>query len=261
MGKICTLAIILLSFATCRAQILNIEQFRTTKDTANVWAGNIGLGFSTKKQQTSVTTLNANSNVVYLSKKNGYLSINYIKFIGILQNKAISEGYTHLRFKLMRRKILSYEPFLKLQYDLGRGLLKRELYGFTFRLNLLSNKKFLIGFNTGAMYEHEIWKGSVLRFAKPGKEGYAETMFIKSTNNISLRGELTKNLSLFFVTYYQARFERFFFPRIISDLQLNLKISKYLTLSNQFVSTFDALPILSNNNFIYSLNTSLMVKF
>ncbi|MBX9852570.1 MAG: hypothetical protein K2X86_12555 [Cytophagaceae bacterium] len=58
------------------------------------------------------------------------------------------------------------------------------------------------------------------------------------------------------VTYYQARFEKIFKPRIITDVQLNFNINKYFSLSNPLVSTYDALPILDENEFIYSFNTT-----
>lgn len=253
--------LLLFSFSISRAQILNIEKFRTDRDTFNVWGGNIGIGFSTKKQQTSVTTLNASSNIAYFSRMHTYMNISYIKFIAVEEDRLISEGYTHFRGIIFRRRFISYEPFFQYQYDLGRGLIKRQLLGFTFRANLFSTPKFFIAANTGAMFENEIWEGEVLRYPLPGEPQTAETDFVKSTSNLSIRGDITHNVYLLFVTYYQARFEKFFTPRIISDVQLNVKISQYFTLSNQFTSTYDALPILSDNEFVYSFNTSLLVKF
>lgn len=262
MQKLVSLLVVLL-FLSIQAsgQILNIEKFRIDKDTFDVWSGNIGIGFSTKKQQTNVTTLNSNSNVAYLSRHNSYMNISYIKFIGVEESDLISEGYTHFRVNFLRKKFLSYEPFIQLQYDLGRGLLRRELYGFNFRARLLATPKTLLTFNTGAMYEYELWKGEVIKYAKPDNPELGETVFIKSTSNIALRGDIAKNLNVLLVTYYQARYERFFVPRVITDIQVNIIISKRFTLSNQFVSTYDALPILSDNRFIFSYTTNLLVKF
>ena len=218
-----------------QGQILNIEEFRIDKDTTNVWAGNIGIGFSAKKQQTNFTTFNAGSTLAYFSQHHSYMNINHIKFIRVEGSKVISEGYTHLRTNFLRKKLLSYESFIQLQYDRGRGLEKRELLGLSLRFRLLATPKTLIAFNTGSMYEHEVWKGNVLRYPLLEQPGFAETKFIKSISHIFLRGDISKNVYLFFVTYYQARFERFFNPRIITDVQLNFKINKYFSLSNQLV--------------------------
>jgi putative salt-induced outer membrane protein YdiY len=261
VNKIFTISIVLLLISfTSIGQILNIEKFRIDKDTSNVWGANVGFGFSTKKQQTSVTTLNANANIVYLSKKHSYITINYIKFVGIENVNPLSEGYTHWRLTLLRQKFMSYEPFIQWQYDKGRGLLKRKLYGGTIRLNVLKTKKTMIAFNTGAMYEYELWRGEVIRYPLENTQDSAQTQFLKSTNSITVRGDVTPNVNVFLVSYYQARFDRFFSPRIISEIQVNVKINKYFSISNQFTSTYDAIPILKNNTFIYSYTTNLLFK-
>lgn len=115
--------------------------------------------------------------------------------------------------------------------------------------------------NTGAMYEHEIWEGEVLRFHDNNSENRAETQFIKSTSNVTIRGDLAKNITLFVVTYYQARFERFFAPRVITDIQLQFKVNKYIGFNIQFASTFDALPPIDENGFVYTLNNNLVINF
>jgi len=261
VNKVVTLFLLVLySTISSHGQILNIEKFRIDKDTSNVWGVNVGFGFSTKKQQTSVTTMNANANIVYLSKKHSYITINYIKFVGIENVNPLSEGYTHWRLTLLRKKFVSYEPFVQWQYDKGRGLLKRELYGASIRLNVLRTKKTMIAFNSGAMYEYELWRGEVIRFPIENTQDSAQTRFLKSTNSITVRGDVASNVNVFLVSYYQARFNRFFSPRIISEIQVNIKINKYFSISNQFTSTYDAIPILKNNTFIYSYTTSLLFK-
>lgn len=252
---------LLLLTTSAYSQILNVEKFRLDKDTAKVWLGNAGLGLSLKKQQNSVYSLNSSLNAVYLSEKHSYMSLNYIKFVRVESTNVLSEGYAHGRINLFRRKSLSYEPFIQYQYDAGRGLLWRELYGFTFRYRVVAKEKFRMAVNTGAMYEHELWEGEVIRFRDNGAENRAETNFIKSTSNLTLRGDLAKNVTVFFVTYYQARFERFFAPRIISDVQLQFKVNQYIGFNLQFVSTYDALPPIVGNDFVYTLSNNLVITF
>ena len=248
-------------FSPGKAQILNIERFRLDKDTSNLWLGNAGLGFSLKKQLNNVYTFNGNVNAVYLSEKHSYMTINFIKFIRQEATNLLSEGYAHGRISFFRRQRLSYEPFVQIQYDRGRGLIWRELYGYTFRLAIATKQNTTFAGNTGAMYEHEIWQGKVIRYPLDGTTNRAEAFFIKSTSNLSFRTNLTKSISLFLVGYYQARFERFFEPRIIADIQLQLKVSRLVALNTQFTSTYDALPLIEGNNFVYSLNNSLVINF
>jgi hypothetical protein len=240
------------------SQILNVEKFRLDADTSKVWLGNIGAGVAIKKQQNTVYTFNGNINAVYLSDKHSYMSLNYIKLLRQESSNLVSEGYLHGRITFYRKQKLSYEPFLQYQYDVGRGLLSRKLAGYSFRYNFHSGEKFILAFNTGAMYEHEIWQGEVIRFRMDGKENMAETNFVKSTSNLTIRATLMENVSFFFVGYYQARYERFFKPRVITDIQLQFKVNKYLSFNTSFQSTLDALPAITNNNFVYTMNTTLL---
>lgn len=242
------------------SQILNIERFRLDKDTSHAWFGSVGLGFSAKQQKVSVTTFNGNSNLVYLSKLHSYLNVNYIRFIKVANSEPISEGYTHWRVNFFRRKKLSYEPFVQFQYDIGRGLLKRNLYGFTFRFDVRLGEKLNIGLNTGAMYEYEKWRGQVLRFQTEVQD-IGRTSFIKSTSNVNIRWRITQHVNLFLLTYYQARFESFFRPRVISDVQLSYELNKNFSMVGQYISTYDAAPILVANEFIQTFNLTFNYKF
>lgn len=240
---------------------MNIERFRLDKDTANIWMGNLGFGFANKKQKVGMLQYNAYTNVAYLSDKHSYMSINYVKFIKVEKADVISDGYTHWRINFMRRKLLSYEPFVQLQYDYGRGLRYRQLMGFSFRLNIHSHENINVGFNTGAMWEEERWKGVVLRYQMPDDSTRAETSFIKSTSNLFLKATFSKHVTLFSIMYYQARFEDFFRPRFISDTQLQFSVGKHFGFNTQFTSTIDAAPIVEKNNFVYALTSSLSYKF
>lgn len=250
----------LFSILYCKAQILNIEQFRPDKDTANLWLGNIAFGFSSKKQLNTVVTLSSDANVVYLSEDNSYMCINHINLVTASGSKLVSEGYSHLRFNFNRKHFISYEPFLQLQYDLGRGLDVRKLGGFTFRSDLRSVEKFVLAFNTGIMYENEIWRGEVLRFETDTSKTRAQTKFLKSTSNMSVKIGIGKNITLFSIAYYQARFNKFFQPRLITDVQLKFSFNRFIAFAIGFSSTFDALPIVDKNNFVFTFSNSLVIK-
>ncbi len=246
------------------AQIANIEKFRLDKDTANLWLGNAGLGFSSKKQKNTVNEYNVYFNLVYLSKNHSYMTLNYSDLQQVDKFRYISEGYTHWRINFLRKKRISYEPFVQFQYDKGRGLLKRNLYGFSFRLSLLKFKKekdkLDIGISTGAMYEDEVWTGKVLRFGIDGDTIRAATQFVKSTSNLFVRASLHEKITLFTSVYYQARFEKFTKPRVVSDIQLVFKVTKVLSMSTGFVSTYDSYPIVEGNIFTYKLSGSFLFK-
>jgi hypothetical protein len=263
MTRLCFLylLIFLSTQSLLKGQILNIEQFRLDKDTSDIWLGNITGGFNKKQQQVNVTTINTSSNLVYLSEKHSYMNINNFRFLKVATTDILSEGYTHWRVNLVRRQRISLEEFFQYQFDRGRGMVRRSLIGSSLRVHVLKTEKFIFGFNSGAMYESEFWEGEVLRKEVETAPRQAKTNLMKSTSNITIRGSIIKDFNVFFVGYYQAPFNDFFRPRVITDLQLQYSFTRRLALNTQFVSTFDAAPLITNNRFIYNLVTGVTFRF
>lgn len=241
------------------AQIVNVERFRLDLDTANLWLGNAGLGLNIKKQQNNIYTYNGNLNAVFLSRRHAFISLNYFRLLRQDRTNLLKDGYAHVRVNLARQNRFSYEAFLQYQMDEGRGLYQREILGAATRLRLWAGKQGYMSANTGFMYEKENWHGDVLRFETDS--GMSETVFIRSTSNVTARISLTEGVSLFLVTYYQARPDYFFRPRLISDIQIQLRINRYLAFNSQFVATLDAMPVVAGNTFVYTFNNSLLVSF
>jgi hypothetical protein len=255
---------LLLACLGTQAQITNIEKFRLDKDTANIWMGNISFGFSNKKQKNTVAELNSGLHMVYLSKRHSYMTINYLNLQKVNQVEVISEGYTHWRANFWRKNIVSYEPFIQFQYDRGRGLQHRHLYGLAFRLNTLQYSKVKykaeVAVSTGAMYEDEVWRGEVLHHGIEGDSTRAVTRFFKNTSNVSFRIRLHEKITYHGIVYYQARFARLDQPRIITDMQLIFKVTRILSLSSDFTSTYDSRPVVEGNIFTYKLAGSFIIK-
>lgn len=259
MKKSLFLIICLQGWLCASAQIVNVERFRLDLDTANLWLGNAGLGLNIKKQQNNIYTYNGSLSTVFLTERHAFISLNYFKLLRQDKTNLLKDGYVHLRANLLRRRRLSYEPFVQYQMDQGRGLYFREIYGVAVRLRLWAGKQGYMSANSGLMYEKENWRGTILRFETDS--GMAQTVFIRSTSNITARINLTNGISLFLVTYYQARPDYFWRPRLISDVQVQLRINRYLAFNSQFVATLDAMPVVAGNTFVYTLNNSLLISF
>lgn len=243
----CTLFYTSLSFG----QILNVEKFRLEEDTSNVWIGNINFGLSMKKQQTQVLSLGSNYNVAYLSDLHSYMFLGNFNLIQVENTDVISEGYGHLRFNFLRKRKLSLEQFNQLQYDKGRGMIFRGLVGADLRVRLISNDNLNISANTGAMYETEEWRdenGTLI----PNNN-------LKSTSNLTVRWNITESLAFMSITYYQARFDRFFRPRLITDTSFQIQINERFSFRTQYVATYDDDPVVDQANFIYSLENKLVI--
>jgi len=236
-----------------QAQILNIESFRIEKDTAKVFLGNVGFGYSAKKQTVSVSRYNTNINSAYLSQLHSYMLLSNLALIKVSNQNVLSEGYAHFRINFLRKRILSPEQFSQIQYDKGRGMDSRFLTGLCMRWRIFYNETWSISANTGFMYEKEKWSTSTES---------ATTSLIKSTTNITIKARLTPSLSWFMITYYQARPDaNFIKPRLITDTSLQFKINKRFAFNTQYVATYDDNPIIDIPNLIYSVNSSILYNF
>ncbi len=243
------------------SQVLNIEKFRLNRDTAKYWAGNIGLGLSLKKQVTTVNTYAASARIVYLSEKNAYMSLNNFKVIQNGDVNLVSEGYSHWRVTFRRRKFLSYEVFTQAQYDMGRGLYHRYLGGASLRFDLQSEDKYDVALSSGFFYENERWEGNIERFFYEGDTTVAQTSFIKSTTSLSSRFKLADHMTFFGVAIYQARPDYFFKPRLILDGQLVFHIKKKTAFTTELQLSYDALPAIEDNRYLYKFEFGFLIKF
>lgn len=250
--KICLFLLGIINCFSVSGQILNIEKDRVDRDTANVWLGNIGLTFNNRSQQVHVLTFNAFSNVVYLSAKHSYIFISNNNLIRVKDQDVISDGYGHFRIHFFRRRKLSAETFAQVQYDESRGMRERELAGAGWRHHIHHSDKLNLAAGIGAMYEHERW-------ALEGND--STTSLVKSTNYFSLHWKISKHVEFNVINYYQARFSAFFHPRVISDASMVVSISRHFAFTTRFVATYDALPVIPVNKYIYSITNGLIFKF
>lgn len=248
-----SISLLLLLPLVAQAQILNTERFRLDKDTARIWMGTAEFGLSAKRQQTNVFTFKSKGNVAYLSEKHSYMFLGYANLVKVANSNVISEGYGHLRFNFLRRKLFSIEQFNQWQFDQGRGMNSRILSGANVRYRVKSTDKWEFGMNTGLMYETEEWENDFGEMV-PNEN-------IKSSTSVSLRYKVSKNFSYIMISYYQARFDDFFNPRVTLDASMQLAINQHLSLRGQFVGMYDAIPVIEINNLIFSVNNTLVFKF
>ncbi len=238
---------------TGKAQILNTERFRLDADSAKIWMGVAEFGFSAKKQQTDVFTLSSKANTAYLSKKHSYMFLGFLNLVKVANTNVISEGYGHIRFNFFRKKLFSLEQFNQWQFDQGRGMNSRGLIGSNVRFRVKSTDKWEFALNSGLMYEDEIWENS--------EGNFISNVNLKSSSSATVRFKINEIMSFLMISYYQARFDRFFTPRFITDASFQLSLTSKFALRAQYTATYDADPIINISKLIYSINNTLVYKF
>lgn len=245
----------LLFYGSLYAQVLNVESFRTEAaiDTTASWTGETAFDVSLSKFNESVFKLGNETNASYFSGKHRYLFLTSVELINVDGASVISNGYFHLRSTFIENKKVSPEIFTQYQYNENLGLNERYLAGASIRYRFLDNQNIRGSLVTGAMFEHEQW---VLE-----DESTVENNLLKSTSNIAVRGQLTETTQLLLIGYYQARPDRFFKPRVTSENQLKMEISKYLTYRVKFTLTYESEPIGDTPDLIYTLKNGVVFSF
>lgn len=241
------------------AQVLNVERFKITADTANVWSGSASFGFSIADQGTQELNLRNDANLTYFSEKHQYLLLNRINLHQVGAGTS-SNGYFHLRSIFNRKNQINPESFLQFQYNFDLGLQRRALAGANVRYRFFETERFYGAISTGLMFENELWKEEI-ETETTTVENRIENNFLKSTTSLNLRGDISENISIVLYSYYQARPDRFSKPRVTADWQLQFQLRENLRFGMQFVATYDSDPILEAADFVYSFHNMLIFSF
>ncbi len=244
--------IFLAGFSTLKAQLLNVERIRTVADTTG-WHGDLGFDLSVNKYRDRIFKLGNQANAAYYSNLHNYIFLTNLEIINVDGSSLVSSGYAHLRAVFLRKRTLSPELFVQHQYNNNLGLRGRALAGAGIRYTFLSRDAITGRFSTALMHEYENWRLS-------GEEGI-QNNFIKSTNNLSLRGDLSEQTSLQIIGYYQARPSRFFEPRVTLENQLNIRMSRWVLFSVSFVLTNDSDPVIDIPKLTYELKNGIIISF
>jgi len=229
-----------------------VERVRGDADTTG-WHGDMGFDFSLSRYKDRVLKIGNNTNTSYYSEKHSYLFLNSIELVNVDGSSLISSGYFHIRSELFRKNSLSPELFIQYQYNRNMGLENRALAGGGVRYTFLDYENLSGNIATGLMYEFEEWK--------LGDEDAVENQYLKSTSNISVIGRINPQTSILLTGYYQARPQRFFRPRAIMESQLNVRMSRYVTLSVSFTMQHDAKPIIDVPKLTYELKNGILINF
>lgn len=246
---------IFLCAATLQAQVLNVESFRTEADmdTVAAWTGESAFDISLSKFNEQVFKLGNETNGAYFTGRHRYLFLTNVELINVDGASVISTGYFHLRSTFNDNRKLSPELFSQFQYNENLGLKQRYLVGASLRYRFINREDIRGSLVTGGMLEYEKWGLS--------DQANVENRLFKSTSNIAVRGQLTPSTQLLMIGYYQARPDKFFKPRITSENQLNMKISRYLTYRVKFTLTYESEPIIDTPKLIYTLQNGVIIAF
>lgn len=254
----------IISIGYVRAQILKVDKGSLLLDSSKVMIGNIGLNFNvhnrsaTSDQEITFVGLTGATDVVYLTNKHAFISINNIHYFKSTGGPLTSNGYSHLRVNFLRKHHLSFETFTQLQYDDGRNMPFRYLIGGGIRLRLLESTKSSLRFGLGIMSETERWKQVQLDNSSISKH------IIKTSDYVGFETKFNDQMDLHLIFYYQGGRDTeddVFRNRVSGDLQFQIKITNKLSFVNSYSYQYEDKPIIPIRKFVYSLTNGLMWRF
>ncbi len=246
------------------AQILKVDKGSLLLDSSRVLIGNVGLNFdihnrsATSEREITFVGLKGTSDIVYLSQKHAYISINSVQYFKSTGGPLTSNGYSHFRINFLRMKPLSYETYTQVQYDDGRSMPFRFLYGGGVRLRLKESKKISAHAGIGIMNELEHWKNISTDNSKITKQ------ILKTSDYVGATLQLTDFASIMLTFYYQGGYDNqddVFRNRVSSDFEFKVKMTNKISFTSSCALQYEDKPIIPIRKLVYSVHNGLMWNF
>lgn len=216
-----------------QAQIVNIENKRSTlADTSGVF-GYLSVGANFVKNTKSITTISGDIRVEFLHKKSRFLVLTNYNLIRANKDRFIDNGFLHLRYNYHINKRLEYEFFTQAQFNNQVRLKLRTLAGTGLRYQLYESGGQQVYFGLSYMYEYnevEIISEAVSFFYDHRMSAYLSASVRPFSENVTISN----------MTYYQPVLTNFSDTRLSSQTSLTFILSKRLRFSTIFSLTNDA---------------------
>ncbi len=228
-------AIVLLFFLnsnSLQAQIVNIENKRSSlADTSGVF-GYFSVGANFIKNTKSITSISGDIRIEYLRKKSRFLSLTNYNLIRANNDRFIDNGFSHLRYNYEVRKRLEYEFFTQAQFNNQIRLKLRALAGTGIRFQLYQAEKQEVYLGLSYMYEYneiEIVSEVISFFSDNRMNTYLSASIKPFSENVTITN----------TTYYQPLLTDFSEVRLSSQTTLTFVLTKHLRFSTIFSITND----------------------
>lgn len=221
-----------LKINTLQAQIVNIENKRSSlADTSGVF-GYLSAGANFVKNTKSITTISGDIRIEYLRKKSRFLSLTHYNLIRANKDRFIDNGFSHLRYNYEISNKLEYEFFTQAQFNNQVRLKLRSLAGTGIRYQIYKTGNQNVYFGLSYMYEYneiEIVSDVVSFFYDHRMNSYLSASIKPFSENVTVSN----------TTYYQPLLKDFSEVRLSSQTSITFVLSKHLRFSTIFSITND----------------------
>lgn len=248
------LLILIFFIENANAQIVNIEDRRSTLADTSGWFGYLGLGVNLIKNNRSVTNIHGNLRAEHLKGKYRVLLLTDYNLIRADKESFIDNGFQHFRFNYKINKRLTYEFFSQIQFNNQVRIKLRGLVGTGLRVRILREGKQKVYWGLSYMREYneiEIVEDVVTIFRDHRMSTYLSMTLYPFEENFSISN----------TTYYQPVLTDFSDVRLSSQTSLQFAISKRLVFSAIFSITNDTRVPENIPATYYSLKNGIRFNF
>lgn len=232
------------------AQIVNVEDKRSTFKDSIQWVEQLELGFNLTKNKTEVFSVNGKAQIEFSYYDKLLLSITHFNFVKAGDQNFINEGFQHLRYNSKLNNWLTFELFGQVQYNERANIAIRALGGTGFRYQILKDKRDKIFLGTSYMYE----------FEEESTEGITHNNHRLNTY-LSLAWHPQSNIKIASTSYYQPLFDNIKDYRLSSQTAVIFSFSKRLDFKTTFSIIYDSRAAVGAPKTIYRFLNSLRYRF
>lgn len=233
------------------AQIINIEDRRTSLKDSIGFGGSADIGFSMLQNTRQILTGKVGVQLEFANKKHFLLAIGGYNALQADGQKLSNDGFAHLRYNYDLRTVWVGELFGQMQYNELLRIRRRTLGGAGVRLKLrpLLGQRVYLG--ASYLYEvNELSNGLTLRYHR-------------MNNYLSFHLKLPRESKFVSTTYYQPVITHFANARLATENTLQFKITQKLSFRTTFSLVFDGDPMLPTEvpNTTYQITNALRWDF
>jgi len=241
--------------------IVNTEKMLPTLNNPKVLQ--VKLGGNLSGGNVEVSQLKASVNAGMIQGKNTF---RVMGGTGLLISQGVlvkNNAFGQLRHNAALTEKIKTFGFYQLQSNNVLLLLRRQLAGGGIRMDLLRSKADSVGNRTfsmsvmiGAMYEEELLDQDKV---ETGVAFHEEAL--RMTNSLGFSYQISPTAKLVSTTYYQPDLEAFDDFRLLTDADLQVKISKHFAVSINGEYRYDSHPPLPLKQSDYQLSAGLDITF
>lgn len=256
MKYIVILVLILTNLNFVKAQVLNVENLRSEKDSTG-FSGSISLNIDLIKNTKNILSLGNTNYIQYKNNKHLLFFISDIAFKKVDSDAIVDRGTYHLRYNYILNDWLVLEAFGQSYNNSISNIDRRQLVGGGTRFRLKETDKYKMFLGTILMYEYEKETNSNPLL----QNNYIYHYDYRLSAYFTFTYFPNENLAFKTTTFYQPRFDQFSDYRIHSYNSLTVKLIKKLALSITYVLSYDTEPAISIPNTQYELLNGIIYTF